>query len=348
MSERPPSESQQLAFLGNAQRLLEEGQFTATYKFALLTALVDLAVERGRDDGGSLRIPLTAVAEKFVEYFWAHTSPYRGGMLFQNKGRNITVLGMLGEMQKHAGTLAQAQRRPEWPTLLARVAREVRGMPLFRLQTLRSGGKLVFLYEEKITAGAIELLPGIAFCLRRFSGFIRTLARHGWLNEIRRNTRNAYLVGDAASLEEHLFPDERIPLGKVRDVLEPIQQGRCFYCGERLRDTAHDTLHVDHFVPFALYPGNLAHNLVLAHAACNGDKSDLLADVPHLDHWVSRNNRYGSELGAVLAERGIVGDLESTVGVARWAYGRAEQAGALLWVRRAETRPYPRGISLPI
>lgn len=344
MSERPPSESQQLAFLGNAQRLLEEGQFTATYKFALLTALVDLAVERGRDDGDSLRIPLTAVAEKFVGYFWAHTSPYRGGTLFQNKGRNITVLGMLAEIQKHAGTLAQAQRRPEWPKLLARVAREVRGMPLFRLQTLRSGGKLVFLYEERITAGAIELLPGVVFCLRRFSGFIRMLARHGWLNEIRRNTRNAYLVGDTASLEEHLFPDERIPLGKIREVLEPIQEGKCFYCGDRLGSASH----VDHFVPFALYPGNLAHNLVLAHGTCNSDKSDLLADIPHLDHWATRNQRYGDELSGGLAERGIAGDLQSAVGIARWAYGRADAAGALLWVRSREMRPYPRGALLPI
>ena len=47
----PPSPEAQLAFLSKLQRLFAEGDFTATYKFALLIALADLAVERGRDDG---------------------------------------------------------------------------------------------------------------------------------------------------------------------------------------------------------------------------------------------------------------------------------------------------------
>ena len=42
-----PTPSAQVAFLRELQRLLDEGQFTATYKFALLLALADLAVERG-------------------------------------------------------------------------------------------------------------------------------------------------------------------------------------------------------------------------------------------------------------------------------------------------------------
>ena len=54
MTVPPPSDTQQLAFLAKIQRMLEEGQFTATYKFALLVALTDIAVERGRDDGSSI------------------------------------------------------------------------------------------------------------------------------------------------------------------------------------------------------------------------------------------------------------------------------------------------------
>ncbi|HEX6852978.1 MAG TPA: hypothetical protein VF139_16400 [Candidatus Polarisedimenticolaceae bacterium] len=42
-----PSPAEQLRFLENYQTLLDEGQFTATYKFALLVALADLAVESG-------------------------------------------------------------------------------------------------------------------------------------------------------------------------------------------------------------------------------------------------------------------------------------------------------------
>ena len=47
MANAPPSAEQQLAFLTKLQRLFAEGDFTATYKFALLIALSDLAVELG-------------------------------------------------------------------------------------------------------------------------------------------------------------------------------------------------------------------------------------------------------------------------------------------------------------
>jgi len=119
-----PSEAAQLAFLRNVQRLLEEGQFTATYKFALL--------------------------------------------------------GILEQAQAHAATLADLRRNPKWEPLLKQVARQVELMPLLKLQTLRGDRKLLFLYQEEVKEGAIELLPGVAFCLRRFSGFLRTLAHAGW------------------------------------------------------------------------------------------------------------------------------------------------------------------------
>jgi hypothetical protein len=43
-----PTPAEQIAFLGNIERLLSEGQFVATYKYALLIAIADLAhlVER--------------------------------------------------------------------------------------------------------------------------------------------------------------------------------------------------------------------------------------------------------------------------------------------------------------
>lgn len=47
----PPTPEEQVRFLRNVQRLLAEGQFTASYKFALVHALADLAVLRGDDTG---------------------------------------------------------------------------------------------------------------------------------------------------------------------------------------------------------------------------------------------------------------------------------------------------------
>jgi hypothetical protein len=41
-------------------------------------------------------------------------------------------------------------------------------------------------------------------------------------------------------------------------------------------------------VPFSLYPRDLAHNFVLAHAKCNRSKSDSLAGRAHLQRWLER------------------------------------------------------------
>lgn len=45
-----PSAERQIGFLSDLQRLLGEGSFVATYKFALLLALADISVEHGHDD----------------------------------------------------------------------------------------------------------------------------------------------------------------------------------------------------------------------------------------------------------------------------------------------------------
>ena len=44
-----PSADQQLGFLSKLQRLFAEGDFTATYKYALLIAMADLAIEVSDD-----------------------------------------------------------------------------------------------------------------------------------------------------------------------------------------------------------------------------------------------------------------------------------------------------------
>jgi len=82
----------EIKFLRNLQRLLEEGEFVATYKFALLQALADLSVEREFLCDQPLKLPVDAIAEKFVEYYWGQAMPYspdadRSGILRQNTGK---------------------------------------------------------------------------------------------------------------------------------------------------------------------------------------------------------------------------------------------------------------------
>ena len=61
-----PTAEQQLQFLQHLQRLFDEGDFVATYKYALLMSLAELAVESGVDEG-ELELPMIDVAEIFSD-----------------------------------------------------------------------------------------------------------------------------------------------------------------------------------------------------------------------------------------------------------------------------------------
>ena len=61
-----PSSEFQLQFLQKVQLLLDSGKFTSTYKFALLIALTNVAVEKGDDSGAALEVNLDDVAREFL------------------------------------------------------------------------------------------------------------------------------------------------------------------------------------------------------------------------------------------------------------------------------------------
>ena len=90
----PPTAEEQLQFLVNRQRLLAEGQFVATYKYALLIAVADIAVASGGESGDSLKIDTKQIAEKVIQYYWRQCVPYLsragsmvGQVLQQNTGQ---------------------------------------------------------------------------------------------------------------------------------------------------------------------------------------------------------------------------------------------------------------------
>ena len=62
MPSLPPTAEFQLDFLANVERLLSQGRFTSTYKFALLIALTNIAVEQGDDSGEARDVDLEDVA----------------------------------------------------------------------------------------------------------------------------------------------------------------------------------------------------------------------------------------------------------------------------------------------
>jgi len=104
----------QLAFLNKIQRLFAEGDFTASYKYALLIAIADIAVESGRDDAQPLTIPHRRLGSKFVELYWQQAAPFRdGGVLVQNNGVQAAVISNIADFrsQTQAATVNAARFR---------------------------------------------------------------------------------------------------------------------------------------------------------------------------------------------------------------------------------------------
>lgn len=330
LSLSPPTPEFQLDFLQKVQRIFEEGLFVASYKFALLHVLADLAVLRGSDSGDELTLTTYEIAERFIELYWAQTRPFPGragsGILRQNTGRPAAILSMVEIFQQqHGRKLGEARRTDSaWRALVGKVQRVVEKMPLWKLQIV-GRAPLEFLYPNEGSGDRIFLLPGVTFCLRRFHGLVVDLARSSWVRYVRAN--NGDLLGDATDLEEFLFGAERADLASYRRILLGPQKGRCFYCHASLGSE----VAVDHFVPWVLYPTDLGHNFVLACRACNGDKRDRLAAFSHLKSWSVRNQQLGQALTDSFHQAGLPSDLAATRRIAFWAYARLEASGGFCW-----------------
>ncbi len=334
-----PSPEDQVRFIANIERILSEGSFVATYKYALLVALVELAIERGDDSNRELELPIHEIAGKFAELYWRQAAPYEadgasgaGFVLHQNLGKQASAISRLArlrdELKGSRSTLAEARRTADWKRLVGQMRVLLNNMPLWRLQ--RVGHEDIrFLYEPGPGANCITLLPGVACHLRERAPLIRRLAQTEWLRFVLSLKQNQPVLGRAVGLSEFLFGSNRAALSlKVAKLLRELQDGRCFYCQRSLPSKAA----VDHFIPWSRYPRDLAHNLVLAHGACNSRKSDLLGGEPYLERWAEFVSDHDSDLLQIGTEASLLVDRATSVAVAEWSYGHAERVQAEVWL----------------
>lgn len=327
-----PTAEEQVEFLRKLQALLDGGQFVASYKFALLRAIADLAVARGDDSGDELTLQVPDIGEAFVELYWRQARPYpaagpdQPAPLRQNTGQQAAVIRHLAEAHTRAGGSLSAlkQRRDEWNSLVAVVSDVVAKMPLWKLQ--RVGDAVVdFMYPNVETGHSITLRPGIAYCFRAFYGMIRQLVEGAWLNYVRGLNRN--LLGESADVETFLFGSDRASLDVYLPLLRDLQSGRCFYCAGPVSERGD----VDHFIPWSRYPIDLGHNFVLSHGACNRQKQDHIAHERHLEAWALRNDHHDAAMRQFFDSVYVPYDKRRSHRVARWAYESVALNGSLVW-----------------
>lgn len=326
-----PSAQSQLEFIERFQRLLDSGSFVATYKYALLIALCNVAAEKGFDDTREQKVDIRDLGQQFLRLYWTHVREYPGldHPLKQNTGRQAAILATVERARANVIRPDRADAPESVPERILREATDrVRQMPLMKLQTIGLEKPDPydpdnFLYPTVLENGCITLRPGVSACLRRFRGLIVSSTQAAWSEYVRRHNPE---LGAGHDLDRFLFGADRSTVHPLAPALLDVQEGRCFYTGRPL--TAANA-HVDHFIPWAKFPLNSPFNLVVASTASNLHKSDHLAALPHVRRWRERNEHHARELRELGA---LAEDDSRTLAVARYVYSSAERVHALGWL----------------
>lgn len=323
-------------------QLLDEGSFTATYKYAVIVGLLDLSLELTSSAGRPPDFVTTRqLAEKIIELYWPHSAPYGDRVLRQSStGGQAEIVTRIRKFRERipsdaAGAMsiarASASAKPgEHEKLVRAVEWKLVEMPLTKLQVI-GGEEERFLYDYGFPRGLenskllqpywdgqpssfdnrLEFRPGVSAMLVALNGLMRPLVYRQWAMMVAR-------VNDLeeASLEKFLFGVDRQALDPVRPALRDLQRGRCFYCGGDLNRVHH----VDHFIPWSRHPDDGIHNLVVADEQCNLKKRDHLPSADHVEQWRERSRREAEALAQIARDKRWEARADRTLGAARAIY----------------------------
>ncbi len=265
----------------------------ATYKLALLRALNDLAMTqphavRWRDDG-SVAVPVSAIAERWVGYYWRlfdapvflpqHQADRR------EQASKLLFASALNDLRQHyKGSGGLAVYEQERRGVLAGEANRLHEAVLRRVRTAiftgpvtHAGGALASgpLFSRD---GASVVVPGALWReLSLLGHWIGDALLVRWAELIGR------FAGDEGAVERalpHLLPpsfDEARDTKLVREVF--LQDAACVWTDRRL---TRESLHIDHVLPWSLWHNNDLWNLVPASKKANLSKSDQLPERRYL------------------------------------------------------------------
>lgn len=339
-----------------AERLLQvidEGRRTATYKLALLLALIDACAANADPTGRApAELHTREIARHVLRRYLPHVRGYLAFdasdpiVLRQITTRNSAVLGavlrlhLVGQEYGHRDFRGLETAHPtEFARCLDEVEKTFARYPVRLLQVVGSEYR-PFLYDidwsEHVSlaslhaagGGLVQFRPGASDELVRLAPLVRPLIELHWVRMVAAINE---LDVEGERLRGHLFGVDRtgFPPG-VRSGLRELQDGCCFYCGARLTNRSE----IDHFVPWSRWPNDAIENLVLADA-CNNHKRDHLAASEHAAHWGSRLRRSSGDLAAVAHANSWPSEPARSLSIGRATYFHLP-AGTPLWRHSGE------------
>ena len=365
-----PTSNKDAAAIAFGQRilaLLDTGSFTASYKYAVLLALIDAVLE-GTDDRGHPPTVLRGrdIGRRVLELYWRQARPFTDkGPLSQSRQRDLVQ--KIAEFRVERGVPEHATvehvRRSDFDAFAAlerEVVATVVRYPIPLLQKMGVGGRaierpFIYTYGWRTGVGAstvhsdsfddeMRLIDDAGEHLAALAGLLRPVVEREWLQFVA--SRNDADL-EELRLQQFLFGSQRVGLGALVEPLLAVQAGRCFYCDE----PGSGNWEVDHYLPWARLPDNKLDNLVLAHARCNNDKRAALAALSHLLHWMQRFDPTGQTshaLARVAADTAWPRRPAATLASARALYMHQPE-GTPLWLgRRGRIEELDRGRLLAI
>jgi len=328
-------------------RVIDEGRRTATYKLALLLALIDVVALAP----GEQVLPTRDLAALVLEGYYPQTRAYVENDGTERELRQIAIKGspplrvalQLRLSGNAAGyrTIGETRRRlpDEYRSAVNTVEDTFVRYPIPLLQVV-GNRVLPFLYEVDWPEGTsvaslrkegrdrIRLLDGVGDRLIVLGPLLRPLIELHWTQDVARWTG---VATEDERLRAHLFGSERVAFPRLlRDGLADLQAGRCFYCGDQLTKKCQ----VDHFLAWSRWPNDAVENLVLADH-CNGAKSDHLVAPEHLDRWVAFLKGHSDDLADLAVQGHWSSDRDRSAALVRSAY-RCLAPGVPLWLHGKE------------
>ncbi len=349
-----------------AERLLQvidEGRRVATYKLALLMALIDACATNSDELGAApSELHTRELARHVLRLYFPHARAYLGVgrserfELRQISNQRSAVMNAVQRQHlvaQNSGLRSlravQATHPAEYERCLDEVERTFARYPILRLQVVGAEYR-PFLYDvdwgESITLGAlhadgggiVRFRPGASDQLLRLAPLLRPLIELHWVRMVA-SLNGLDVEGDR--LHEHLFGANRVAFPQaLRSGLLELQDGRCFYCDERLRTR----VDVDHFIPWSRWPNDAIENLVLADA-CNGHKRDHLAAADHATRWATRLVEQRSDLDELANAARWLSEPDRTRAIGRSTYFHLPEGTPLWLLAGSFSDDDPRGIA---
>ena len=325
-----------------AQRLLEvvnDGKRDATYKLALLLALIDWAMSNPDQDRIMTRELASSVFAIYFRQLERFTDRFgRDIVLRQGAQKKVLILdSVAGVRERNPGIRQMGGLRRQDPRGVQRtidtIERTLVAQPIPRLQ--RVGDKVVpFLYncgwEPKQPLGPlrrderdfIQLIDGVGERLVVFGPLIRPVIEQFWVTDV---AKWSGITTEEERLRVHLFGRNRSSFpGALRRGLTELQEGVCFYCAAKLGSSSP----IDHFVPWSRYPNDSVENLIVGCISCNAKKSDHLVSARFVRKWIVRSDE--PLLTKLALETNWEANPARAKGVVVSAY-RSVAVGSVLW-----------------